>query len=166
MRGAPHSGLSRLILGGVAAQEGPPARRGWTTSGRARRRRSAAVVRGRRSNLPAVHSDGQRHLVVGSPVAHGGRPRISPLAISRISARIHYRRGQRAVSKWRNNGSLPSREYLLANEPLFLLSHPPTAAASCPRRWGPPRPPRPWARITVLSKNCTTRAVLLVSASN
>ena len=37
------------------------------------------------------------------------------------SARIRYRRGQRAVSKWRNNGSLTSREYLLANEPLFLL---------------------------------------------
>ena len=48
-------------------------------------------------------NDGQRHLVVGSPVAHGGRPEViweSPLAISRISARIRYRRGQRAVSKW------------------------------------------------------------------
>ena len=34
---------------------------------------------------------------------------------------IIYRRGQRAVSKWRNNGSLTSREYLLANEPLFCV---------------------------------------------
>jgi len=57
-------------------------------------------------------NDGQRHLVVESPVAHGGRPEViweSPLAISRISARIRYRRGQRAVSKMRNKGSLPSR---------------------------------------------------------
>ena len=57
-------------------------------------------------------NDGQRHLVVESPVAHGGRPEViweSPLAISRISARIRYRRGQRAVSKMGNKGSLPSR---------------------------------------------------------
>ncbi len=46
--------------------------------------------------------------------------RISPLAIRWICTRIRYRRGQRAMGKWWNNGSLLSREYLLANEPLFL----------------------------------------------
>jgi hypothetical protein len=74
-------------------------------------------------------------LVIGSPVANGGVPqiiRISPLAIRWICALILYRRGQRAMSKSRNNGSLTSREYLLANEPLFLLSDQASSSGKLP----------------------------------
>ena len=38
--------------------------------------------------------------------------------------------GPASGAQMENNGSLTSRGYLLANEPLFLPSHPPAAAAS------------------------------------
>ncbi len=60
-------------------------------------------------------------------VPTGGLPeiiRISPLARSRISARIRYRRGQLAVSKWRNNGSLPSG--VRTSESAIVLAFTPT----------------------------------------
>ena len=80
-----------------------------------------------------------------------GNPSNIAGAMGWICARIRYRRGQRAMCKWRSNGSLTSRSTYQRMSHYSCLSNQKSSSGKQPRREGKERfIERPWITDSVL----------------